>query len=263
MSVSLKRRWALSKAFSIWLIRVVPWYARTAFSAWRTPSFADTASSPKLSSIAVGAFPTWPRRQSSKFHRLAVSSAESPSLNPSGKAKPADQMEWESLRVRVAELEARERARESAAVDSAGGVVTAARMRKVLGQDPVLDCGPTEQRLREWLSKDVAKYETHVRELEAKEGDSAALKAENVRLEQEIAELRKQSAPEDAEDDQGSARATALIDRIFDDLDQQAMEEQQRFLKDGLCVACGNKPIPDQGEAGRVLAREVQPRTEK
>lgn len=138
------------------------------------------------------------------------------SLNPSGKAKPVDQVELESLRERVAELEARERARESAEVDSAGGVATAARMRKVLGQDPVMDCGPTEQRLREWLTKDVAKYEAHARALEAEENGIAAIKADNVRLEQENAELRKQLAPKDpAKRDEGSARARSLIERIL------------------------------------------------
>ena len=105
-------------------------------------------------------------------------------MNPTGKPKPVDREELEFLRVRVAELEQRERDREAAAadVDAEGGQVTAARMRKVLGQDPVLDAGPTEKRLREWLVKDVSKFEQRAREMEAEENGVAELEAENERL---------------------------------------------------------------------------------
>lgn len=149
-----------------------------------------------------------------------------PSLNPSGKAKPVDQIELETLRARVAELEAKERARELAAVDSAGGMVTAARMRKVLGQDPVMDCGPTEERLREWLNKDFAKYETRARELEAEECELEEIKSDNMRLADENAELRKRLEVNSAEEreDKGSARARALIERILAECDPQRTE---------------------------------------
>ena len=143
-----------------------------------------------------------------------------PSLNPSGKAKPVDQLEVESLRARVAELEARERARESAEADSAGGVVTAARMRKVLGQDPPMDCGPTEQRLREWLEKGVGPFVSKIRELEAEERAIAGEGAEFSRVKERLAEVEeelgrlKAKRPASARDE-GSARAEALIDRIL------------------------------------------------
>src|SRR5258707_193006 len=101
-----------------------------------------------------------------------------PSLNPSGKPKAVDRIELEALRARVEEFERIEAARvlAEAARDSEGGQVTAARMRKVLGQDSVMDCGPTERRLREWLTKD----EARARELEAEESGAAAIKAHNV-----------------------------------------------------------------------------------
>ena len=142
-----------------------------------------------------------------------------PSLNPSGKAKPADQGELEFLRARVAELEAREGERESAEVDSAGGVVTAAKMRKVFGQDAGMDKGPTERRLREMLNKDGAKFLLTLRNLEAEEtgasrmvGELAAARARVSELE---AELRSRDAKPAEGVDAGSARAEALIDRIL------------------------------------------------
>lgn len=162
-----------------------------------------------------------------------------PSLNPSGKAKPADQLELETLPARVAELEAREQARESASADPAGGVVTAARMRKVLGQDPVMDCGPTEQRLREWLTKDVARYESRTRELEAEEKDIAGIRAHNVRLEEENAALKERLARHEEEHtDEGAARARALIDRIL----RGESDRSSRTIATGLHSPVGQKP---------------------
>ena len=143
------------------------------------------------------------------------------SVNPSGKQKAVDREELESLRERVAELEQRERDREAAAaeVDGEGGQVTAPRMRKVLGQDPVLDVGPTEQRLREWLVKDVSKFEQRVREMEAEENGVAEVKAENGRLRAETAEWKAREAKRGAAKvetrDEGYERALAMLHTIL------------------------------------------------
>ena len=143
------------------------------------------------------------------------------SVNPSGKPKAVDQEELESLRERVAELEQRERDREAAAaeVDGEGGQVTAPRMRKVLGQDPVLDVGPTEQRLREWLVKDVSKFEQRAREMEAEENAIAELKAETGRLRAENTEWKSREAERGASKvetrDEGSERALAMLHTIL------------------------------------------------
>ena len=100
------------------------------------------------------------------------------------------------------------------------GVITAEKMRKVLGQGKNIDRGPTEARLREWLDKDVKGYQGKIEDLEAgelKESKGAAAMA--VLLEQN-AELRAENERLKAERasggrDAGSARAMALIDAIL------------------------------------------------
>lgn len=139
-------------------------------------------------------------------------------MNPTGKPKPVDQEEMESLRERVAELE--QRARDAAAleVDAGGGVITSERMRKVWRQDGVMDVGPTERRLREWLTKDVSKYEERMRELQAEEEGIAEMRAELVRLRAENAEWRakkEREAADEESEDEGTARALALMDSIL------------------------------------------------
>lgn len=101
-----------------------------------------------------------------------------------------------------------------------GGVITAEKMRKVLGQGKNSDSGPTESRLREWLDKDVKGYQGKIEELEAGERrESKASSAMAVLLEQN-AELRVENERLKAERasggrDAGSARAMALIDAIL------------------------------------------------
>ena len=156
-----------------------------------------------------------------------------------------------SLWERVAELEQRKRDREVAAAEADGGPITAARMRKVLGQDPVLDVGPTEQRMRDWLSKDPKGYIGVADDKSRVENGDSELKVENDRLREENEQLKKIAYPEH-ERDEGSERALALYDRILKDLERQAMEEQAQFVKDGLCAVCGQKPIPRRGQAGEL-----------
>lgn len=146
--------------------------------------------------------------------RLGVSS-----VNPSGKQKAVDREELESLRERVAELEQRERDREAAALEAEAGGVTASRMWKVMGQDPVMDVGPTERRLRDWLVKDVSKFEQRAREMEAEENGVAEVKAENGRLRAETAEWKAREAKRGAAKvetrDEGYERALAMLHTIL------------------------------------------------
>ena len=114
---------------------------------------------------------------------------------------------------RVKELEASLSSPDSR--DADGGVVTSVRMRKILGQEAVLDVGPTERSLRVFLERDFFRYEGRMRELEAVERGQVEKDAELVELRLEVKELRaaRDSAREVAEvADGGSDRARELID---------------------------------------------------
>ena len=105
------------------------------------------------------------------------------------------------------------------------GVVTAAKMRKVFGQDPGMDKGPTERRLREMLKKDGTKFLLTLRDLEAEETGVSKMAGELAAARAEIAELKAELRSRDAkpvEDvDAGSERAKALIDRILAECDRR------------------------------------------
>ena len=123
----------------------------------------------------------------------------SKSPNPSGKKKPPPPPE---------------------PPDPEGGEVTAARMRKVLGQDPQDDRGPTEKAIRAWLAKGVGAFVSKMRELEEEDrriaGEAkefARVKKRLAEVEAELAELKAARGP--AAKDEGTARAKALIHRIL------------------------------------------------
>ena len=141
------------------------------------------------------------------------------SVNPSGKPKAVDREELESLRERVAELEQRERDREAAAAEAEAGGVTASRMWKVMGQDPVMDVGPTERRLRDWLVKDVKGFESRARELQAAEEGVAELKSEADSLRAEKGEWERREKERGAVKvetrDEGYERALAMLHTIL------------------------------------------------
>lgn len=73
--------------------------------------------------------------------------------------------------------------------DQDGGSVTSERMRRVLAQMPEADCGPTDSRLREWLSKDVKGYLAAANDKERVEKGDAELKARIATLEAENTKL--------------------------------------------------------------------------
>lgn len=100
------------------------------------------------------------------------------------------------------------------------GVVTAEKMRKVLGQTESSDKGPTERRLRDMLVKGVAPFLAKIDELDGREereskreAESARLRAENAELKAEMSRLKRED--ETIGEDPGAARADALLDRIL------------------------------------------------
>ena len=96
--------------------------------------------------------------------------------------------------------------------DSKGGIVTAARMRKVLAQPKVMDCSPTERELRKWLDKDVKGYLQAADDRERQERGDGERDAELKRLRAEVAESSRRS---ERVPDEGSARAEELILRTL------------------------------------------------
>lgn len=86
-----------------------------------------------------------------------------------------------------------------------------------MGQDPSLDRGATEMRLREWLSKSVGAFEARARELEAEERRGAAEESELAVLRERVAELEAEltAGRKVAGVDAGSARARSMIERIL------------------------------------------------
>lgn len=101
------------------------------------------------------------------------------------------------------------------------GVVTAAKMRKVLGQNEGMDRGPTEKRLREWLKKDVAKYQAEIERRDDAETKRGEMAAENAVLKERVADLEAQLEvmhsvrAEKGEVDDGTKRALEKIERIL------------------------------------------------
>lgn len=93
------------------------------------------------------------------------------------------------------------------------GEITAAKMKKVLGQEACLDRGPTEAILRGWLNEGVSKYEARMRQLVEEESGAAARERELQDLKAEVAELRKAASP--AGVDAGAARARDVIGKIL------------------------------------------------
>lgn len=76
------------------------------------------------------------------------------------------------------------------------GVVDAAKMRKVWGQGRLVDRGPTERRLREWLTKDPKGYNAEITRLEGEDGEKVALREENAALKAEVERLGRQGGTE-------------------------------------------------------------------
>lgn len=145
-------------------------------------------------------------------------------MNPSGAAKPET---VKGLRAEVAELKAalrvweerdRLRAEKEGETDPEGGVITPARMRKVMGQDESQDAGAAEKRIRDWLNKGVGAFVSKLREMEAEDAAAEKERARAKRTAERLAEVERELSELKAVragTDGGSAAARELIGRIM------------------------------------------------
>ncbi len=116
------------------------------------------------------------------------------------------------VRMEVAEAVILERERADAARLVETEPVTAVMMRRVFNQLAESDRGPGEQRLREWLVKDVKGYLSACEEKEEREAGVAELRARLAAAEAELFEVRAAAVEvKPAGVDEGTARARALL----------------------------------------------------
>src|SRR4051812_6115035 len=110
----------------------------------------------------------------------AYGSAKSPrggSKPPSGVANPGTtanrilrKAPFAAIAARAEAAEEKLRLIEVEAADRDDGMLTSEKMKRVAGQQPSQDRGPTERRLREWIERD---YSGYIRELEKREAAEA------------------------------------------------------------------------------------------
>lgn len=143
-------------------------------------------------------------------------SQNKPPPSPPGDGSPLSREYWRRraaeipiLKVRIADLEAALAERVS---DDAEGI-TASRMKKVLNQRPEADSGPLEERIREWLSKDVKGFEASIEEKERKVRGDAERDAELVMLRAKVKDEKVTSLGPD----EGTAAAFGVIDKLLAD----------------------------------------------
>jgi hypothetical protein len=102
--------------------------------------------------------------------------------------------------------------------DPEGGVITAARMRKVLAQVEASDVGPTEAALRGWLDKDPKGFTGEIERRQRAEGADAEREAEVVRLRDRVQELEavlQKASPAAAGPDRGTEAALAVVEKLL------------------------------------------------
>jgi hypothetical protein len=153
--------------------------------------------------------------------------------NPNSKAaRLIRNAEFEELRADRDRLKARLDAIEAAEgdVDEQGGVLNAARMRKVLGQRLEADRGPTEKELREMLVKSPKDFIAAMEDRERAESDVAELREKVKALEVENDSLR----PKPAGPDKGTAKAREVIENLLERF--EAEKEAKRIAQ---CPTCG------------------------
>lgn len=152
--------------------------------------------------------------------------------NPGSRAaRQVRAKELETLKARVAELESENHKLRNppAELDAQASVINAARMRKIVSQNPIDDRGPTERTLREWLGRSPKDYFSALEDRERTERGDVDLKAENEKLKGRLAKHEGEAPGKD----EGSERALALIRRCLKrSADQNA----------GRCEKCGRGP---------------------
>lgn len=148
--------------------------------------------------------------------------ATPPPPAPKGDDNPSS---YKSLQSRVKELEAENEHLKSkldqltaALADERTGEdegISASRMRKVMNQRPEADAGPLEERIREWLTRDVKGFDAAMEEKEERTAGHAAMAERNKALESRITSLMESTTS--AGPDGGAAAARELIERCLAD----------------------------------------------
>jgi hypothetical protein len=118
-------------------------------------------------------------------------------------------------------------------------------MRHVYATSPSADVTPGQRKCRAWYKRDPAGFMEILRGELAKDA-----KAEPSALESCVAEPAGQTQPTD----EGTERAKAEINAWLARQAEKRRLEEQKFVKDGLCVCCGQRPIPGRGRAGEIVA---------
>jgi len=134
---------------------------------------------------------------------------------PRGEDNPSS---YKSLQLKIKALEEERSAllaRLGMDRDAEDGVITAERMRRILGQHAESDYGPTEKVLREMLSSNPASYLKRVEELERAERGDAEMEAEMIRLRARVEELERRHEPKASGPDEGTAAALLVIQRCL------------------------------------------------
>lgn len=165
-----------------------------------------------MGEIRIGFMPV-KRKANAKPNGKKRRNPNDPPPSPPGDESPLSREYWRKraaeipiLKVRIADLEA---ALAERVGDDAEGI-TASRMKKVLNQRPEMDSGPLEERIREWLSKDVKGFEAAIEEKERKVRGDAERDAELVALRAKVAAFEKAKSASSGSD-AGSEKVLVLL----------------------------------------------------
>ena len=154
--------------------------------------------------------PTDRKPNPNEFKEGAGNPASMPNRLIRKAALEAAQREVEELRLRLAAMEEAQGER-----DADWGVVTASRMRKVMGQREEADCGPTEKRLREWLVKDVKGFMAAADAREKEERGDAERDRELAELREKVRVFEQRDRAASGRSDEGMERVDEVLGRIL------------------------------------------------
>jgi hypothetical protein len=68
-------------------------------------------------------------------------------------------------------------------------------------------------------------------------------------------EQRKAESEKPVDSDPGEERVRAMMEQLLAEAERAQRKEEEGFVADGLCVTCGQAPVPGLGRAGRVVSR--------
>jgi hypothetical protein len=129
------------------------------------------------------------------------------------------------------------------AVAPAGPVVVdlLADMKHVYATSPSADVTPGQRKCRQWYKRDPAGFMDVLQKELAKAAKAGPL-------------TDGSAMAESADADQGTSRALEEVNRWLAEYSQKRRLEEEKFVRDGLCACCGQRPIPGRGRAGEIVA---------